>query len=175
MCDGLDLTLLFQDLAASIYNPDDWNKSQGDAAPKVGSSDPNFGPQWTSGQEDDLDVKDGDFTPEDTVNGTDSLLYGRGTGSVLVKREPANQKTDKIWHLSQDSLGLWFQDPKPKNPKKKMTRGVWRGKTSESVAGKDFNFYYDSAAGSGQYVYVINEEGYFRDHEVSDTYFGLGR
>jgi hypothetical protein len=47
-------------------------------------------------------------------------------------------------------------------------RNVWQGKNSDSKAGKDFKFHYDDAAGTGQFVYVIGEEGYWRNHEVSD-------
>ncbi|KAM0321646.1 hypothetical protein ACHAQA_010002 [Verticillium albo-atrum] len=60
----------------------------------------------------------------------------------------------------QDSMGLKDQtDP----ARKKFN--VWRGKTSDSRVGKDYKYHFDDEATTDSFVYVVGEDGYWKNHE----------
>jgi hypothetical protein len=111
--------------------------------------------------QDDADAEgnNGRF-PDASSNNTKPSTIGREARAALIAHAPRTVEDRHIWHLSQDSMGL--NDPSGK-------RNTWLGKTSDSKAGKRSKFHYDDEASTEQLVYVIGEEGYWRNHEVSSN------
>lgn len=82
-------------------------------------------------------------------------------GKPLFKRAPDSRTHARIWHLSQDSMGLNAPDGQ---------RNVWRRGNSDSIdtASSEPIFHFDKDADSDQVVYVVSEEGYWRNHPVCE-------
>lgn len=72
-----------------------------------------------------------------------------------MKRAPTTAQNQYIWHLAQDSM-----------PPGKRFRA--QGSDTTDPTEKEYRFHYDNAGGTGQFVYILNEEGYWPGHAVSD-------
>ena len=130
-----------------------------DAVGGAGASDPYIIHPLEPQPQDDVDVEDdNDILSYAPSNSTDKSADRKEGRAVLVARAPRTVQDPHIWHLSQDSMGLY--DPSGE-------RNRWAGKTSDSKAGKEWKFHYDNDASTDQFVYVVGEEGYWRNHEVS--------
>lgn len=126
----------------------------------IGSRNPYIGHPLEPQARDDADLngnKGGGF-PDVSLNSTKPSTDGRKIRAVLAALAPRTVQDPHIWHLSQESMGLIGPSGK---------RNTWLGKNSDSKAGKRSKFHYDDEASADQFVYVIGEEGYWRNHEVS--------
>lgn len=88
----------------------------------------------------------------DIQNATDELRLARGEVGLLDKRAVVTQSS-VYWDLPMDSL----------------PRGsIYQGTADSFVNGPNpWKYSYDDTAGSGQFVYLINEEGIWTNHDVS--------
>ncbi|OBT61060.1 hypothetical protein VE03_09163 [Pseudogymnoascus sp. 23342-1-I1] len=68
-----------------------------------------------------------------------------------MKRAPTTEQHRYTWHLSQDSM---------------PPGRTWRAEGSDTAdpIDNEFRFHYDNAGSTDQYVYIINEKGYWPGH-----------